>query len=241
MCLGIYVVIDEIINYEFFNEDYQKTITLSKILVEEAAYGEASEETKQEPYYNYLQNELEEKVMWLKENIEAGDLEKALKHALAREQIIQYNLILSSNRLNITYHVGQLLIWSLFISSVVFFALEVKYTNIKKYLLVNLLMLVIGTIACLLTNSIQYYSFGFGVGDVLPDFYDVLPFILIYIVGLFTNIKRNMNASFRMNIIYAVFAILVGIIFDFAIEIYLILAFIDVIYNSIKLRKKEQA
>lgn len=235
ICLGSYAIINGIYDYDIYKKEFEKVILMSQVLLEENLYGEATEATKQNEYYNFIQNERKQQLEMATTIISEVGIEKGLKSIVDSNLALTYEYVVDINTPYVTLVIGKLLIWSIFISNVIFFALEAKYTNLKKYLLTNVLMIALVIATWLLAELSEHAH------DIL-SLVEVLPFVLIYMIGLITNIKVNMYYSFRMNIIYAVFAVLAGIILGgYIIEIYLGLSIIDVVYNAIKLRRNKQS
>ena len=242
ICLGGYTIISRLSEYKVEQECMEKVIAVSQILFEENYYGEAIDETKQNKYYNFIQSERKQKYDTAKSLMAESGEDTGLKLISDAELAVSYQYVADENTPRELIIVAKLLIWSLFISFVILCAITIKYKKLIKYLISNVLIIFITLSVAMLCYIIANFNSILVLGDKIQNFIDIeylLPFGMVYVFGLITNIKVNQGASFRMNIIYAVFALLTSMIVSIhAVNVYLVLAVIDVIYNSIKLKNK---
>lgn len=239
--ISIIMIVKNIENYNYAKDSFYKTITFSKIALEEAQYGAVQQDTRDSKYYEEIMDKIKTETELLNGIFEESGLEGVIYQHIGESYELEYELADK----DIDYDIARTLLITLFITIMIFFVTEAKNDKIKKNLLANLLMILIvcifGVLTTFLSSRVILYE---NWKDIFIQYANaILPFGIIYLLALVTNLKINMNKSLRINIIYAVFACLVGIIINFIfyvsnwiIPIYLLLATIDVIYNYIKIK-----
>lgn len=243
--LSIIMVAKNIENYNYAKESFDKTITFSKIPIEEAQYGEVLQATRNSKYYEEIVSTINTETKLLNEIFEETGLEGVIYQHIGES----YQLESEGAFKDIDYNTGRILSMSMFIAIMIFFVTEAKSDKMKKYLLINFLMILItcafGILITFLSPNMVLYENWYDI--FIQEENPIMSLGIIYLLALVTNIKLNMGKSLKINIIYAVFACLTGSIIyiittigNWTLPIYLLLAMIDLAYNYIKIKSNKK-
>jgi len=127
--LSSVMIIKNIDNYNYAKQCFEETITFSRIALEENQYGEVQQETKNEKYYDEVFGVIERETNYLNWLFKEVGLKGVIYEYIGDTYELRFDVAASS----IDYNLARILLMSIFIAIMIFFAMEAKYKNIGKF------------------------------------------------------------------------------------------------------------